>query len=247
MDAHSALHRTPSRARGALAWLLPCLLLVACAQVEPLLPAPLRRLLEEPPPAPEPAPAAAQAAADASVYLSAQEARIRHLEGEVSRLQADLEQAEQSVIAIESGLRGIHGRADAVSQLAEARVVVERAAAAAPWRRAALAQARAKLEEAEKQFQAGHSGSAVFFASRARRLAEGLLDEARRVAREPDLRFVSARRVNLRAGPSLEHTVLRVLERDTPVIPERGEGEWMLVRTATGPAGWIHASLLRGR
>jgi hypothetical protein len=245
----ASLHRRSGRARSPLAWLPVCALLAACSHVEPLVPAPLRQLLErEPPPAPEPEPQPepAAAAADASIYRSAQEARIRHLEGEVARLQADLVQAEQAMIAIESGLRGVHGRADAVSQLAEARIVVERAAKAAPWRRTALAKARDKLDEAERQFQAGHSGSAVFFASRARRSAEGLLAEARQVASEPELRFVAGRRVNLRAGPSLGAGVLLVLERDTPVFPERGEGEWMLVRTATGPAGWIHASLLRG-
>jgi hypothetical protein len=232
-----------------LVWLPLCALVAACGHVAPLVPAPLRHLLEkEPPPAPEPEPAPAPAATaedDAFVYRSAQEARVRHLEEEVARLRADLDQAEQAMIAIESGLRGVHGRADAVSQLAEARIVVERAAKAAPWRRAALAEARGKLDEADRQFQAGHSGSAVFFASRARRSAESLLAEARQVAREPELRFVAGRRVNLRSGPSLDAEVLQVLERDTPVFPERDAGEWMLVRTANGPAGWIHAGLLR--
>lgn len=225
--------RRPDRARlRAIAWLCACALLLGCTHVEPL-PAP------EPAPCPEPP-------ADDSVYRSAQEARIRSLEGEVARLKADLGEAEQAMVAIESGLRGVHGRADAVSQLAEARIVLERAAAAAPWRRAALAEARSKLEEAESQFQTSHAGSAVFFASRARRIAEGLLAEARQVASEPEVRFVAGRRVNLRSGPSLEQAVLVVLERGTPVFPERSEGEWVLVRNPIGPAGWIHASLLRG-
>ncbi len=228
--------RRPGRARlRHSAWLWVCALLAGCAHVEPT-------------PAPEPAPAPApELPADDSVYRSAQAARIRYLEGEVARLQTDLGEAEQAMVAIESGLRGVQGRADAVSQLAESRIVVERAAAAAPWRRAALAEARSKLEEAESQFQAGHAGSAVFFASRARRVAEGLLAEARQVASEREVRFVAGRRVNLRSGPSREQAVLVVLERDTPVFPERSEGEWVLVRTAIGPAGWIHQSLLRGR
>jgi len=59
------------------------------------------------------------------------------------------------------------------------------------------------------------------------------------------VRRISAGRVNLREGPSLEHGVLTVLGRGTPVFPERSEAEWMLVRTSGGRAGWVHASLVQ--
>jgi hypothetical protein len=151
------------------------------------------------------------------------------------------------MVAIESGLRGIHTRADAVSSLAEARIAVERASRSVPWRPAKVQEAHAKLEEAERQLDAGHSGSAVFFASRARRIAETLNEEAEQVARHASTRFVRARRVNLRAGPSTEAAVVGVLSESTPVFRERSEGDWVLVRTTKGPVGWIHASLLRLR
>jgi hypothetical protein len=186
-----------------------------------------------------------KAAAEIAVYARADDDRTIQLEVEVERLREDLREAEESLVAIESGLRGHHGRADAVSALAESRIEVERAARRAPWSVERVAESRQKLGEAERQFQAGHNGSAVFFASRARRIAKGLNDEARRVAATAGLSFVRGRRVNLRAGPSTDEKVRRVLVGSTPVVAERRDGEWRLVRTIDGTAGWIHESLLR--
>lgn len=184
---------------------------------------------------------------DAPVYHSAQETRVQYLEREVSRLSADLRHAEEAMVAIESGLRGGHSRADAVSELAESRIALERARRAAPWRSARIREAQSKLEEAERQFQNGHSGSAIFFSSRARRIAETLQEEAARVARAGNARFVDRPSVNLRSGPSTDEPVVLVLESDTPVFAERDQGEWVLVRTTEGPVGWIYSSLLRQR
>jgi uncharacterized protein YgiM (DUF1202 family) len=184
---------------------------------------------------------------DAETWRQAESERVRVLEREVARLRADLREAEAAMVAIESGLRGAQTRADAVSALAEARIAVERAQAAAPWRRAELAEVSSKLEEAERQFQAGNVGSAVFFASRAQRIADTLREEAQRVAGARGRRVVKAPRVNLRAGPSTEAAVLGVVREATPVLPQRSEGEWVLVRTPDGSAGWIHASLLEAR
>ncbi len=165
----------------------------------------------------------------------------------MARLRADLFQAEESMVAIESGLRGVHTRADAVSSLAEARIAVERAGPAARWRPEQVKEARAKLEEAERQLQAGHPGSAVFFASRARRIAETLNEEAEHVSRSSSTRFVNTRNVNLRAGPSTQYAIVDILSEATPVFPDREQGEWVLVRTVSVPAVWVHTSLLSPR
>ena len=185
--------------------------------------------------------------ADAEVYQAADQERTAHLEREVARLRADLRQAEEAMVTIESGLRGVHTRADAVSSLAEARIAVERAGHSIPWRPDEVREARAKLEEAEQQLEAGHSGSAVFFASRARRIAETLSEEADQIAQHASTRFVRVQRVNLRAGPSIDTRVIGVLDQATPVFLERRDGDWVLVRTAAGPVGWVHDSLLGPR
>jgi hypothetical protein len=195
-----------------------------------------------------PAPARdCQPSSDQAIYRSAGQEQVAHLERQVARLRADLLQAEEAMVAIESGLRGAHTRADAVSSVAEARIAVERATPAARWRPEQVSEARAKLEEAERQLQAGHTGSAVFFASRARRIAQNLNEEAEQVTRHASTRFVNTRNVNLRAGPSTQHPIVDVLGQDEPVFPEREQGDWVLVRTLAGPAGWIHVSLLSPR
>lgn len=190
---------------------------------------------------------APEAELDPSVYTRAGSERADYLEREVSRLRADLRQAEEAMVAIESGLRGTHTRADAVSAIAEGRIAVERASRSVPWRPERLQEARGKLEEAERQLQAEHPGSAVFFASRARRIGETLSDEASVVERSSAARFVRSARVNLRAGPSTSHPVLEILREETPVFAEHRDGHWTLVRTLSGRLGWVHSSLLRTR
>lgn len=219
--------QSPGRLAGpALALVL---LLPGCA--------PLRSALE--PPAADPV------ESDVQLYSTACREHSAYLERELARLQADLRQAEGAMVAIESGLRGVHTRADAVSSIASARVSVQRAAQRAPWRSSELQEARAKIDEAERQLQADRAGSAVFFAARASRIAETLLEEADQVEASPGVRFVTVPSANLRVGPSTEDPVIDVLERETPVFPEREDGSWVLVRTVAGPVGWIHASLLR--
>jgi len=220
------------RARPAVALALLALLagLAGCASAPP----------PPPPPPPSETP-------DAEVYRRADSERAERLAREVELLRAELEHAEQTLVAVESGLRGAQSRADAVSAIAEASVEVARAADRAGWRPDELAEARAKLEEAERQVDAGHFGSAIFFASRAERIAARALADAKSADAARDVRFVAGRRVNLRAGPSTQDRVLGVLVQGTPVYPERQQGDWVLVRSAPGPVGWIHATMIRNR
>ena len=173
--------------------------------------------------------------------------RSEFFEREVQRLRADLRQAEQSIVALESGLRDFHSRADAVSALAEARIALERVSRSVPWRADRVREARGKLREASRQLEAGHVGAAVFFASRAQRITQSLRAEARQVSLWSERRTIRAEKVHLRAGPSTSHRVLEVLLQETPVFPERSAEGWTLVRTPDGRVGWIHASLLAGR
>jgi hypothetical protein len=198
----------------------------------------------EPPPA---APGEVRSDADPAVYRRADADRMKLLELEVDRLRADLSAAEQALVAVESGMRGGQTRAEAVSMLAEARIEVDRAGKRAPWRAEAVGEARAKLDEADRELGAGHIGSAVFFVSRASRIAATLLAEAELVGKTPTTRYVKGGRVNLRAEPTTEGPVVAVLPGELPVFPEVDAGEWVLVRTVSGKVGWIHASLLRGR
>jgi hypothetical protein len=188
--------------------------------------------------------AADDAARDLEVYRRAEADRAAQLEREVARLREDLRNAEETLVEAESGLRGAHTRAEAVSRLAEAGIQVDRAADRAPWRADAVTEARAKLSEAERQLDAGRIGSAVFFASRASRIAATLLAEAEEVGKA-DAHFVKGSRVNLRESPSLDAAVVGVLTGGFPVFPEGSQAEWTFVRTTSGQVGWVHTDLLR--
>lgn len=184
---------------------------------------------------------------DVSVYQRVADERAQVLEHENERLRADLRAAEQTLLAVESGMRGEQRGAEAVSMLAEARIQVDRAAKRAPWRISTAAEAREKLDEAERQLAAGHIGSAIFFVSRASRIAAGLDAEAELVSRSPGARNVKRYRVNLRAQPNTESEVLAVLSSQLPVFVEGTEGEWALVRTVSGQVGWVREDLLAKR
>jgi hypothetical protein len=131
--------------------------------------------------------------------------------------------------------------------IADARISLESAHRRAPWRTDDANRARSKLAAAERQLDAGHNGSAIFFAARAGRVASDLDAEAAEIERGADADFVDAPRVNLRAGPSTGHRVVEVLIATTPIFSGRLDGDWLLVRTLTGRVGWIHGSLVRRR
>lgn len=189
----------------------------------------------------------APGAADAEIYRRAEVERIAWLEREVNRLRTDLEQAEKGMTWLESDLRASRTRAEAVSVTAEARVALARAMERAPWRAAECEEAAEKLAEAERLLQEERVGAAIFFASRARRIADDAVAEARSVEQAHNALFVSGERVNLRQGPSTKSPVVTVLGPSTPVFPERHDGAWVLVRTQRGRVGWIYGSLLRPR
>jgi hypothetical protein len=182
---------------------------------------------------------------DAASYRRAEAERVDFFEREVERLRADLQQAEESLVAMESGLRSFQSRAEAVSALAEARITLERVGPRVPWRRERVEEAHSKLAEASRQLQSGHVGSAMFFASRAQRITESLQAEVRQVAGWSQKSFVAGDAVELHTAPSAEADVVHTLVAHTPVFPERSRSDWTLVRTPSGRIGWVRASGLR--
>jgi outer membrane murein-binding lipoprotein Lpp len=177
--------------------------------------------------------------------LKAQAKRADLLALEVARLRADLDQAERVLSSGDSAEGSVHSRADAIATIAEARIALERVADRATWGAEEISEAGARLAEADRQVEAGHFGAAIFFASRAQRIAESLQDEVRIAEQETATAIVVGERVNLRTGSSTEDGVVRVLARDTPVFAEGRDADWVLVRTAGGDVGWVHASLIR--
>lgn len=66
------------------------------------------------------------------------------------------------------------------------------------------------------------------------------------VADPGDLHEVSGAKVNLRAGPSDDTSVLTTVEQGDELIELRREGNWLGVRVlGTGDEGWIYGELVR--
>jgi septal ring factor EnvC (AmiA/AmiB activator) len=204
---------------------------------------PLAGSFHEAPPAPSETPPVAEI--DPEVLARAQNERREYLEREVARLRQDLQQAEDSIVQLESGLRGLHTRADAVSAVAEARIALDRVSRAVPWRRDRIAEARDELEEADRQLASDHLGSAMFFAARTKRITESLRAETQQVAKWNGRRVTRGDRVNLRSAPSESASVVEVLVAETPLFPERSVSDWTLVRTPDGRVGWVRQTLLK--
>jgi len=170
--------------------------------------------------------------------------QVDQLNRTVRRLRHDLVEAEEALVSAESGLSQNVTRADAVSILAEARILVKRAGAAAPWREPTVAEARTKLEEADRQIKDENFGAAVFFCGRAERLAKGLVEEGLATETAENVSWILAERVNMRAGPSTGFPVVAVLSSATPVFRQRSSKEWTLVRTPRGELGWVFEAFL---
>jgi hypothetical protein len=171
-------------------------------------------------------------------------ARIEQLEAEIGRLQSDLAQAQQVIVAAESQLSGAHTRALAVRSLAEARSELESAGTRAPWKRAEVEQASQLLAEADQHLLSGHFGAAILLASRAERVASAINEALIEVRSTRGALQVAVARANLRSDPSTEGKVLDRLARGTPLLPERSEANWALVRTPQNRLGWVYLPLL---
>lgn len=213
---------------------LACLALLACAACTTLDQADAQRE----------ASACYEQAALQQVAQRASSARIEQLEADIQRLQSDLEQAQQVIVAAESQLSGAHTRALAVRSIGEASSELESAAARAPWKRTEAEQARQMLGEADQHLQSNHFGAAILLASRADRIARAISQESSALRGTRGALQVAVDRANLRSGPSTDGEVIATLARGTPLVPERREADWALVRTPQNRLGWVHQSLV---
>lgn len=112
----------------------------------------------------------------ADVYGAEERERAERYRREVERLRADLAQAERALVAPSSRSSEGDTRAQAVFELAEARVMVARVEQSQAAGEKELRKVHRKLEDAEHQLTLENFAGSIFFASRARRLAEALVD-----------------------------------------------------------------------
>jgi SH3 domain-containing protein len=183
--------------------------------------------------------------------LRRSEEEEHRLEERAALLQRDLEMTETELIRTKARLKGIEGKSEASSAIAEAQILVRRLEQRG--KTAVLSLCRESLTKAEQQLAQENYGAAIFFAMKAQELAvkagEGSAErrvappEADQVPPQPTY-TVKAERANIRRGPGPTEPVLAQAPRGT-VLPARSlRGEWVLVshREVTG---WVYLPLLK--
>jgi hypothetical protein len=174
----------------------------------------------------------------------------RRLEERVSLLNRDLEMTETELIRTKARLKGIEGKSEASSAIAEAQILVRRLEPRG--RTAALSLGRESLGKAEQQFVQENYGAAIFFAMKAQDLAVRAGEapdrrsppgEADQPAPQPTY-TVQARSANIRKGPAAGEAALAKAPRGTVLQASAVRGDWVKVTHGT-VTGWVYRPLLK--
>jgi hypothetical protein len=192
----------------------------------------------------------------AAAYRDLEEKLARlHLQGlekdaEIRALNHKLEAAILEVVRAMAKLRGLSGRAEAASALAETEIALKSMPADVPRAQQLL---RLATEEFRKQNYDGTvyltSQVKLLISSRTERPVRGA--EAARTdgeqALSPVLALRTSNRSNVREGPGPAFKILFVVERGTPLSAVSYNGVWVRVNTDDGRGGWVHYSLVDQR
>jgi len=177
------------------------------------------------------------------------QARLRRSEEEQRNLQEalaaekrDLEVTEMELIRTKARLKGMETKAEASSAIAEARILLKRAAARPG---ALLGQSEQSLAKAEQQLLAENFGAANFFALKAQDFATRAQEapEARPREALPYSVRVRVYRANLRGGAGLDQKVLTLLPRGTTLFVRSANGDWFEV-THGDKTAWISRTVV---
>ena len=177
----------------------------------------------------------------------------RRLEERATLLQRDLEMTETELIRTKARLKGIEGKSEASSAIAEAQILVRRLEPRG--RTAVLSLCRESLAKAEQQFVQENYGAAIFFAMKAQDLAvragEGgerrppLVPAGDTDKPAPQASYtVQANGASIRQGPSTSNALLAVAPRGAVLKATAVRGDW--VKVSHGPVtGWVYRPLLK--
>jgi SH3 domain-containing protein len=180
-------------------------------------------------------------------------------DAEIRALNQKLEAAILEVVRAMAKLRGLSGRAEAASNLAETEIALKSLPADVVLRpkETDLIQAQQLLRMATEEFKKQNYDGTVYLTSQVKmlikprndRLVKGA-DVARtdgEHALSPMLALRASNKSNVREGPGPSFKVLFVVERGTPLSAVSYTGVWVRVKMDDGRAGWVHYSLIDQR
>jgi hypothetical protein len=188
-----------------------------------------------------------------------QHLQLLEKDAEIKALNQKLEAAILEVVRAMAKLRGLSGRAEAASSLAETEIAL-RSMPAEPALRprpADLLRAHQLLNVATEEFKKENYDGTVYLTSQVKMLIRPRDDRPARSADagktdgeltlSPNLSLRASNRSNVREGPGPGFKIRFVVERGTPLSGVSYSGVWVRVKTDDGRDGWVHYSLVDQR
>ena len=202
-----------------------------------------------------------QAAANKDLEEKLARMHLQALEkdAEIRALNQKLEAAILEVVRAMAKLRGLSGRAEAASNLAETEIALKSLPAepALRPRDADLLQAQQLLRMATEEFKKQNYDGTVYLTTQVKTLIKARNDqpvrggEPAKTEGEQALSLVLALRAsnrsNVREAPAPTAKVLFVVQRGTALSAVSYNGVWVRVKTDDGRSGWVHYSLIDQR
>lgn len=191
--------------------------------------------------------------------VARQHLQLLEKDAEIRALNHKLEAAILEVVRAMAKLRGLSGRAEAASALAETEIALTSmpTAPALRPRDTELVQARQLLKLATEEFKKQNYDGTVYLTSQVKMLIRTPSDRPVRgadavrpdgeLALSPALELRAASRSNVREGPGPSFKVLFLVERGAALTGIAYSGVWVRVTTGDGRAGWMHYSLVDQR
>jgi len=191
--------------------------------------------------------------------IARQQLAIFEKDAELRALNQKLEAAILEVVRAMAKLRGLSGRAEAASSLAETEIALKSVPADAALRPkdADLAQAQQLFALATEEFKKQNYDGTVYLTSQVKLLVKTRPERSAKTteALKSDsdvglgmwLALRAASRGNVREGPGPSHRVLFVVDKGTPLTAVSYNGVWVHVKTDDGRLGWLHYTLLDQR
>ena len=179
-------------------------------------------------------------------------------DAEIKALNQKLEAAILEVVRAMAKLRGLSGRAEAASNLAETEIALKSLPTDATRPSDSdLARAQQLLAMATEEFKKQNYDGTVYLTSQVKTLIKPRTDrpvrgaEIRKTEGElplaASLALRASNRSNVREGPGPAFKVLFVVDRGTPLSALSYSGVWVRVKTDDGRGGWMHYTILDPR
>jgi hypothetical protein len=180
-----------------------------------------------------------------------QHLQLLEKDAEIKGLNQKLEAAILEVVRAMAKLRGLSGRAEAASNLAETEIALK----SLPTE-PALRPKDTDLQQAQQLLKLATEGT-VYLATQVKMLIRPRSErpvrgaEAGRTEGEqplsPELALRAANKTNVREGPGPAFKVLFVVDRGTALNAVSYSGVWVRVKTDDGRGGWVHHTLVDQR